>query len=75
MAVVPPKRMRRGPRELEAATAVRLWAQRGPGASSSASQLQSTGRKVGAGISREGPMAMTQRERERDGGGGSRVRV
>lgn len=38
MAVAPPNRMRRGPWFLVAATAVRVWPQRGPGSSSSESQ-------------------------------------
>ena len=38
MAVAPPKRMRRGPWDLVAPTAVRVWPVRGPGASSSVSQ-------------------------------------
>lgn len=38
MAVAPPKRIRRGPKDLVAATAVRVWPHRGPGASSSVSQ-------------------------------------
>lgn len=49
MAVAPPKRIRRGPWDLEAATAVRVWPQRGPGASSSESQNESNGEYVGAG--------------------------
>lgn len=38
MAVAPPNSMRRGPWVLVAATAVRVWPQRGPGPSSSVSQ-------------------------------------
>lgn len=65
MAVAPPKRMRRGPWVLVGAIAVRVWPQRGPGASSSVSQLDSTGRYVGAGISHGlEPIAM---EKERLG--------
>lgn len=41
IAVAPPNRMRRGPWDLVAATAVRVWPQRGPGASSSESQNES----------------------------------
>lgn len=38
IAVAPPNRMRRGPCDLVAATAVSVWPVRGPGASSSVSQ-------------------------------------
>lgn len=41
MAVAPPNRINRGPRDLVAATAVSVWPQRGPGASSSVSQKDS----------------------------------
>jgi len=41
MAVAPPNKIKRGPRVLVAATAVRVWPQRGPGASSSVSQTVS----------------------------------